>query len=116
MPRRAEQNPEREEETTPMEDPIEETGGEDQPEPERPRWRAGNPEEQVYVETGRGSAVQVAAGSPFAETIDRLANEANYGGYYRVFLNADEILDPAEAPETLEPGMRVAITPYDKVG
>ena len=70
----------------------------------------------VPVETGRGSAVDVPVGSPFVSTLERIADEANYGGYYRVFLNGEEIVEPGEAPETIEEDMRLQITSYDKVG
>ena len=81
------------------------------------RWadHAAHPEESVFVETGRGEAVEVQAGAPFAETVEHLADQAHYGGYFRVFLNGSEILNPAESPQILEPGMRVVITSYDKV-
>lgn len=70
----------------------------------------------VPVETGRGQAVNVNVGAPFAETIDSIANQANYGGYYRVFLNGQEMLEPDEAPATIQEGQRIAICAYDKVG
>lgn len=72
--------------------------------------------ESVFVETGRGQAVEVQLGAPFTETIERIAEEAHYGGYFRVFLNGEELVDPEDSPETIEPGMRIAITSYDKVG
>lgn len=70
----------------------------------------------VYIETGRGQTTEVQVGAPFQETIDRVADEAHYGGYFRVFLNGEELLDPADSPATIEAGMRIAITSYDKVG
>ena len=70
----------------------------------------------VHIETGRGLTAEVQAGAPFQETIERVADEAHYGGYFRVFLNGEEIINPDEAPATIEPGMRLAITSYDKVG
>lgn len=70
----------------------------------------------VPIENGRGTAVNVPVGADFAAEIDRIALEANYGGYYRVFLNGQEILEPSEAPAKIEEGMRIAITSYDKVG
>lgn len=70
----------------------------------------------VYVDTGRGQAVEVQPGAPFTETLERLAQEAHYGGYFRVFLNGSEVINPEDSPETIEPGMRIAITSYDKVG
>lgn len=70
----------------------------------------------IHIETGRGQTTEVQAGAPFGETIERVADEAHYGGFFRVFLNGEEILNPEEAPEKIEPGMRIAITSYDKVG
>ncbi len=79
-------------------------------------WSPDTPGGEVFVETGRGQAIEVQAGAPFKETIERIADEAHYGGYFRVFLNGEELLDPDESPEAVEPGMRIAITSYDKVG
>ena len=70
----------------------------------------------IFVETGRGEAVPVNAGDPFFATVSAIADRANYGGYFRVFLNGEEIVNPEEAPDTIEPGMRIAVTSYDKVG
>lgn len=70
----------------------------------------------VMVDTGRNNVVPIPVGSPFTETIERLADQANYGGYFRVFRNGSEILDPADAPEVFQAGDRIAITSYDKVG
>ena len=94
-------------------------GGEEEEVVAEPRhWAAeerGQPQ-AIFVDTGRGEAVQVQAGIPFALTLERLADEAHYGGYYRVFLNGSEVINPEDSPETIEPGMRIAITSYDKVG
>ena len=79
-------------------------------------WTPDVPSGSVFIETGRGQTAEVQAGAPFAETVDRVAEEAHYGGYFRVFLNGEEILEPSEAPDTIEPGMRISITSYDKVG
>jgi hypothetical protein len=71
----------------------------------------------VPVDVGRGGqVVNVRAGSPFVETLERLADQANYGGYYKVYLNGNEVVNPSDAPATIESGMRIAITSYDKVG
>lgn len=70
----------------------------------------------VFVDTGRGGAAEVQAGALFKEALEHIAEEAHYGGYFRVFLNGDELINPEDAPETIEPGMRIAITSYDKVG
>jgi len=83
-----------------------------------PRWateeRTTN--QPIFVDVGRGDAVEVQPGSPFEETTNRLADEAHYGGYFRVYLNGSEIVNPEDAPAVFEPGMRVALTSYDKVG
>ena len=83
-----------------------------------PTWGTGAPVDavSVQVETGRGQAVPVAIGSPFLETVERIADDASYGGFFRVFLNGEELLDPTDAPENVEAGMRIAVTSYDKVG
>ena len=70
----------------------------------------------VSVDVGRGQAVEVGVGEPFVNTLEELARAANYGGYYKVFLNGSEVVNPADAPESIESGMRIAITSYDKVG
>jgi hypothetical protein len=70
----------------------------------------------VFVETGRGNTAEVQVGEPFGSTIEALAEQAHYGGYFRVYLNGDEIVNPADSPATFQPGMRVSITSYDKVG
>lgn len=70
----------------------------------------------VGVDLGRGQMVSVAVGSPFVDTVERLAREAHYGGYFRVFLNGSELTDPADSPATIQAGARIAITSYDKVG
>jgi len=73
-------------------------------------------EQPIIVDTGRGQTVEVQPGAPFVATLERLANEAHYGGYFRIFLNGSEVINPEDSPETIEPGMRLAITSYDKVG
>ena len=95
------------EETVPEEDTIvSDTFGE--------ASREGN---FVPVDVGRGQpAVNVRVGSPFVPTLEELADRANYGGYYRIYLNGSEIPNPSDAPATIEAGMRIAITSYDKVG
>lgn len=96
----------------------EEGGVEEAPVEETPSWggEAPAPADTVHIETGRGQTAEVPVGAPFQETVERIADEAHYGGYFRVFLNGDEILDPSEAPEKVEAGMRIAVTSYDKVG
>ncbi len=89
-------------------------------EPETPRTsihdQAARPAGSVFVDVGRGDPVEVPTGSPFVPTLDRLAEQAHYGGDYRVFVNGSEVLYIEEAPATIEAGMRVAITSYDKPG
>lgn len=76
----------------------------------------------VPVDVGRGGqTVNVRVGSPFVATLEELADRANYGGYYRVYLargaeQMQEVRNPSDAPDTIESGMRIAITSYDKVG
>jgi hypothetical protein len=72
--------------------------------------------EVVKVETGRGNVVDALVGAPFEATINRIADMANYGGYFKVFLNGSELVDPETAPSTIQAGMRIALTSYDKVG
>ena len=96
----------------------EEVVGEDEEWTPPARWAtpertAGQP---IFVDVGRGQAVPVNEGDPFEATLTRLADEAHYGGFYRVYLNGSEIINPEDSPATIEPGMRVAITAYDKVG
>lgn len=86
--------------------------------PPLPHWSETrqHPEEFVFVETGRGTPVRVAVGSPFVPTLNQLADDANYGGWFRIFLNSVEIVSEEEAPSTIEANMRIIITPYDKPG
>ena len=82
-----------------------------------PGWAEGQaPTETVFVETGRGNSIEVPVGANFQETVERIADEAHYGGYFRVFLNGEELINPTESPETIQAGQRIAITSYDKVG
>ena len=85
---------------------------------EQPRgWADGRTQGQpIFVHLDRGEPVQVAPGSPFIETLEELAEQAHYGGWFRVFVNGSEVINPEDAPATIEPGMRVAIAAYDKVG
>ena len=75
--------------------------------------REGN---TVPVDVGRGQVINVRVGSPFVATLEELAERANYGGFFRIYLNGNEIPEPSDAPATIESGMRIAITSYDKVG
>ena len=70
----------------------------------------------VGVDVGHGQIVPVAVGNDFVDTVEQLARNANYGGYYKVFLNGHEIVDPAESPTQIAADQRIAITSYDKVG
>ena len=97
---------------------IEEGGEEVAEEPRELRgWAPQTPVGgSVFIETGRGQTAEVRIGTPFTEAIERVADEAHYGGYFRVFLNGEELIDPEESPETIELGMRIVLTSYDKVG
>ncbi len=95
----------------PPEEPVEE------PTTERRGWTdPAQSQETLFIDTGRGNTVEVSVGSPFQSTVERVAEDAHYGGYYRVYLNGSEIVHPEEAPQTIESGMRIVITSYDKVG
>ena len=83
---------------------------------ERGFGEGGGDRNTVPVDTGRGNVVDVPVGEPFQATLERLADDANYGGFYRVYLNGAEVVDPADSPPTIERDMRIAITSYDKVG
>ena len=107
-----------EQEELEVEEELEEEDEVDEDLSTAPAWGGGHEEEtqSVFVDTGRGHVEEVAVGANFAETIERLAEAAHYGGYFRVFLNSSEIVDPEQSPEMIESGMRIAITAYDKVG
>uniref|UniRef100_A0A6M3L003 Multi-ubiquitin domain-containing protein n=1 Tax=viral metagenome TaxID=1070528 RepID=A0A6M3L003_9ZZZZ len=96
----------------------EDEGEMDEEETPNPRWATPERTEgqPVFVDVGRGQTVQVNTGDSFEATLTRLADEAHYGGYYRVYLNGSEIINPEDSPTVVEPGMRIAITAYDKVG
>ena len=90
-----------------------------------PKDAFGSPDRgksSVSVDIGRGEMVSVAVGAPFVDTVEDLGRKANYGGYFRVFLaragenQQHEVIDPDDAPEKVEAGMRISLTPYDKVG
>lgn len=101
------------------EEEAREQGLADEPESYEPRrqWAEETREQQpIFIDTGRGQGVEVQPGAPFTQTVEMLADQAHYGGYFRVFLNGSEVIDPEDSPQTIEPGMRVAITAYDKVG
>lgn len=76
----------------------------------------------VMVETGRNKAVPAPVGANLDDTIDQIAERANYGGDYRVFINGSEILSAEEYPrdmngnQVIQAGMRIAISSYDKPG
>ena len=85
---------------------------------EEQAFGTGQQEKQqpIYVDTGRGHTEEVQPGAAFEETVECLAEKAHYGGYFRVFLNGSEVINKEDAPQTIEGGMRIAITSYDKVG
>lgn len=70
----------------------------------------------VGIDVGRGQAVSAAVGADFVNTVEKIARDAHYGGYFRVFVNGNEVVNPGDSPEKIEEGMRIAITSYDKVG
>ena len=105
----------------PDEDEMEtEQGEEENIEEEEPRIEFGQSQrttdQTVYVDTGRGEAVAVSPGAPFQATLERLAEEAHYGGYFRIFLNGSEVVNPEDSPELIEAGMRIAITSCENRG
>lgn len=75
-----------------------------------------NQGEAIYIDTGRGTQVEAHVGDNFEEKVNYAADQVNYGGYFRVFINGVEVVDPTDAPPTIQKGMRIAITAYDKVG
>ena len=81
-------------------------------------WRRGDAEtnETVMIETGRNTTMEAHVGDNFVVACDRVGEAAGYGGYWKVYLNGNEVLNPDDAPELIESGMRIALTPYDKVG
>jgi hypothetical protein len=100
---------------------VEDTGeGEEEATPEAEEPSFGRAERvnqgSIFVDIGRGGSSEVAIGSPFVATLERLASEAHYGGYFRIFLNGNEVINPEDSPATIDKGMRIAITSYDKVG
>ena len=98
------------------EEEAEEEGVEVYPPPQGWLAQADHPTESVFIDTGRGQTVEVPVGSPFQLTLERIAEEAHYGAYFRVFLNGGEVVNPEEAPTAIEASMRIAVTSYDKVG
>ena len=98
------------------EEEAEEEGVEFYPPPQGWSACSDHPTESVFIDTGRGQTVEVPVGSPFQLTLERIAEEAHYGGYFRVFLNGGEVVNPEEAPTAIEANMRIAVTSYDKVG
>ena len=71
---------------------------------------------ELSVDTGRGNSAPATIGSNFRSEIERIAEAASYGGFFKVFLNGHEVVNPEDAPELIEAGQRIAITSYDKVG
>jgi hypothetical protein len=79
-------------------------------------WVNENQGEIIFIDTGRGQAVEAHVGENFEAAVNRAAEQVHYGGYFKVFLNGSEVVNPSEAPQTVQPGQRIAITAYDKVG
>lgn len=96
--------------------PADEVDEETEEEPALRGWAAGVADQPIFIDTGRGQTVQASPGDPFIPTLERLAEDAHYGGYFRVFLNGSEVINPEDSPDVIESGMRIAITSYDKVG
>lgn len=71
---------------------------------------------EVGIDVGRGQRIGVPVGADFVNTVEQVARDAHYGGYYKVFLDGKELVNPDDAPEKIEAGMQIAITSYDKVG
>lgn len=71
--------------------------------------------EKITISTDKGSKIEVSVGEPFAAAVNRVAEEANYGKHFRVFLAGEEI-EPDECPETILLGQDIKLTSYDKVG
>jgi len=82
-----------------------------------PAWGEGQTPRTIFIDTGRsGQTAEVRVGDPFQETVKEVSERAHYGGYFRVYLNGTEVVNPEDAPRAIESGMRIALTPYDKVG
>lgn len=90
-------------------------------------WHRTAPKSEVFgepdrakgtapVDVGHGQMVEVEVGSSFVNSLEKIARDYNYGGFFKVWLNGKEIINPADAPDKVEAGMRIAITAYDKVG
>lgn len=90
------------------------------------KWRSGGDKgsfgesdrdaKTVPVDVGHGNMVEAKVGADFVNTIEQIARDARYGGYYRVYLNGSEVVNPGDAPAKIEAGSRIGIAPYDKVG
>lgn len=76
----------------------------------------------VPVDVGHGQMVEAKVGADFVNTVEQIARDSNYGGYFRVFVGTSEpnsmkeVVNPGDAPTKIEAGSRIAITGYDKVG
>jgi len=80
-------------------------------------WGGGQTPRTIFIDTGRsGQTAEVRVGDPFQETVKEVSERAHYGGYFRVYLNGTEVVNPEDAPRAIEAGMRISLTPYDKVG
>ena len=96
------------------------------------KWRSGGEkgafgeadrgqDKLVPVDVGHGNMVEAKVGADFVNTVEQIARDCHYGGFYRVYLaqnggKMSEVLNPSDAPAKIESGMRLAITSYDKVG
>lgn len=61
-----------------------------------------------------GATRRLEVGAPFLATCKNAAIQAGFGKF-RVYLNSVEIR-PSTAPQTIEPGHRLEIRPYDEAG
>ena len=61
-----------------------------------------------------GSTRRVETGASFMQTCKNAAVQAGFGKF-RVFLNGVEVR-PSTAPQTIEPGQRMEIRPFDEAG
>lgn len=63
----------------------------------------------ITVKTHRGP-IEIEAGQPFAAAIKAAAAQVGLS-VFRVWVNAEEILNEANAPATVEEGMAIGIQP-----
>jgi len=54
--------------------------------------------------------------SVFVDAVKEAARVRGYKGQIKVFVDGDEVVDPADAPVTFTSDMDVRIEPYNKAG